>query len=166
MRRSRWLLVAVALAAIGGGVYLLAARDDRHRGQFPELKPDLAAPEGYAWEFRDGPDFYTWVLAEPVEAGKRSRSGAGVYVGHHPNPSKTAGDEGRVPGRVCGRDVTWLIERSDAPADRWVRRDVVFGYDHGPGYAPVRLHVWVWGPTEDVVAGLAGRLGDLTFSPR
>src|SRR5262245_42681177 len=43
-------------------------------GSFPELQPDLAAPAGYKWEFRDGPDFYTWVLVEPAEAGKRVRS--------------------------------------------------------------------------------------------
>jgi hypothetical protein len=166
MRRARWLLIPLVLAAVGGGLYLLAARKDRPAGQFPELQPDLAAPAGYKWEFRDGPDFYTWVLAEPAEAGKRSRSGVGVYVGHHPNPSKTAGAEGRVAGRVCGRDVTWLVERDAAAADPWVRRDVVLEYEHSPGYTPVSLHVWVWGPSEEVVAGLAGQLAGLTFSPR
>jgi hypothetical protein len=166
MRRSRWLLVALALTVIGGGVYLLAARNDHATGQFPELKPDLAAPAGYKWEFHDGPDFYTWVLAEPAEAGKRSRSGVGMYFGHHPNPSETAGAEGRVAGRVCGRDVTWLVERSDAATDPWVRRDVILDYDHGRGYMPVSLHVWVWGPSDEVVAELVAQLADITFSTR
>src|SRR5262245_52221149 len=129
MRRSRWLLITLTLTLIGGGVYVLAARNDLATGQFPELKPDLTAPAGYKWEFRDGPDFYTWVLAEPAEAEKRARSGVGIYFGHHPNPSKTAGAEGRVAGRVCGRDVTWLVERSDAGTDPWVRRDVVLEYE-------------------------------------
>lgn len=164
MRRASWLLIAVTI--LGVGWYLLPARSDRSVGRFPELKPDLVPPTGYAWTFRDGPDFYTWVLAEPADVGKRPRSVVGIYVGHYPNPSKTAGAEGRVAGRVCNRDVTWLIERSEVATDPWVRWDVVIEYEHGAGFTPVRLHVWVCGPSEDVVAGLANQLAGLTFSDR
>jgi hypothetical protein len=164
--RTRLLLIVATLASIGGGVYLLAGRDDRAAGQFPELQPDVAAPPGYEWKFRDGPDFYVWVLSEPTEGGKRANSGVGVYVGQHPNPSTTAGADGRVVGHACGRDVTWLVERSDVEADTWVRWDVVFEYTHGPGYTPVNLHLWVWGPSDAVVAGLAAHVSGLTFSPR
>jgi hypothetical protein len=160
------VIAVVALFIVGGGIYLFAGRNHPVAERFPELQPDLAAPPGYKWEFRDGPDFYVWVLSEPKEAGKRARSGIGVYVGHFPNPSKTAAAEGQIAGRVCGRDVTWLVERSDTEADPWVRRDAVIEYVHGPEYTPVKLHVWVWGPSDAVVAELADQLAGLTLSSR
>lgn len=138
----------------------------RDEGAFPELKPDLPAPDGYKWQFHNGPDFYIWFLAEPNPEGKRGPSGIGIYFGLHPNPSATAGADGRAVGRTCGREVTWLIERNDDATDRWVRQDALFDYDHGRGFRPLRLHVWVWGPTEEATANLLKRVEELKFVQR
>ncbi len=173
--RARWILILLAVAAFCTAFYLLLSRYDRPKeplpelgqtGMFPELQPELAAPVGYKWAFRDGPDFYTWLLAEPAEVGTLAKSGVGVYVGHHPNTSKTTRTEDRIAGRVCGQDVSWQVKHSDAKGEAWVRRDVVLGYEHGNGYMPVRLHVWVWGPSEKVVAALASELAELKFNTR
>jgi hypothetical protein len=139
-----------------------------HRAErrFPELRPVLDAPEGYTWEFRNGEDFYVWVLADQEMVGDRHRSGVGIYFGHHPDLSAATAATEKVAGRVAGKKVTWLVDRNEAGPDPWVRRDATLEYDHGPGFLTIVLHVWVWGQSEEQVAGLAARLEGLSFVDR
>jgi hypothetical protein len=167
MKRRWWALAAAAVVAIAAyGGYLLLRGDGRREGRFPELRPALDALPGYAWEFRDGPDFYTWVMAEGKKVGRRHRSGIGIYFGHHPNLSAAEGAAERAGGRVCGKKVTWMVDRSTDAADPWVRRDAVLSYDHGEGFQTITLHVWVWAQSEKQVAELTEQLEALSFSPR
>jgi hypothetical protein len=142
------------------------ASDLLPEGEFPELQPDLDAPPGYAWVFRDGPDFYTWVLAEGEKVGRRHPSGVGIYFGLHPNVPAAERSSERVPGRVCGTRADWLVERTQAGNEPWVRRDAVIEYEHGPGFLTIALHVWVWGRSEEQVAELARQVEELSFSLR
>jgi hypothetical protein len=134
--------------------------------RFPELQPALDVPPGYSFDFRDGPDFYTWIIAEARKVGARPRSGVGMYIGLHPDISHTQGTVERAAGKVCGRSVTWMIERAGDANEPWIRQDAVFQYEHGAGYRAVALHVWVWGPTSEVVAGLAKRLETMKLVAR
>lgn len=165
MKRRPYVVAALAVGAAAVAGYLAFGPADRSNGRFPELRPVLDPPPHYAWEFHDGPDFYVWVLADPEVVRDRARSGIGIYFGLHPNLDSAKGATERVPGRVGTQKVTWLIERADG-ADAWVRRDAVLDYDHGREFLPIRLHVWVWGPSDEQVAGLAGRLEGLSFTSR
>lgn len=166
MKRHRLIITTVVLLAVVVGSYMLLLGTDAMEGQFPELRPTLDAPPGYAWEFNDGPDFYIWLLAQSEKIGKRHRSGVGIYFGHHPNLSATEKATERVSGRACGKQVSWLVQRNQHTDDPWVRRDAVLKYDHGPGYCAIALHVWVWGMSEEQVAGLARQIEGLSFAFR
>jgi hypothetical protein len=158
----RWACGQLVIVAVLG----LAGCDERSTGQFPELRPVLEAPDGYTLTFRDGPDFYTWVLAEDRKVGGRHRSGVGIYFGLYPNLKVDESTADRLEGRLCSRDVVWWVERSDDPKDPWIRRDVVIDYEHGPGFRPIKLHCWIWGQTEEQVGTLARRVGMLSFVDR
>jgi len=134
---------------------------------FPDLRPELKAPKGYTLTYKKGPDFYTWVLSEDEKAGEKRASGIGIYFGLHPDmehvDKKTAK---QVNGTVCSQKVSWWVEVAGEAKPRSVRRDVVITYNHGKGFIPLELHFWVWGPTEEAVAGLAKQLESLKFVER
>jgi hypothetical protein len=144
----------------------LTPGESQGQGAFPELRPVLNAPKGFSLTFKDGPDFYTWVLAEDKKEGDR-RSGIGIYFGQQPNlehvDKKTAK---RVKGKVCFQEVSWWVEARNDPNTPSVRRDVVIAYDNGKGFRAIQLHLWVWGPTEKEVAALARQLETLKFVAR
>lgn len=166
MTRRRVVAVVTLAAAAAVGVCLLLGRDSRREGAFPELRPVLAVPPGYTLKFRDGPDYYTWVMTEDVKSGPRHRSGVGLYFGQHPNLSAAEQAPERIAGWVCSHPVTWWVERNVEPSDPWVRQDTVVKYNDGSGFETIALHVWVWGPTEAKVAELAKQLERLAFTPR
>lgn len=149
------------------GILLACAATASEEETFPELRPDLKAPKGYSWKFEDGPDFYTWTLAEDKKEGEEARSGIGIYFGLNPSlehiDEKTAK---KVKGKVCSQDVTWYVNASDNPKDWGVGRDAVLTYEHGKGFLAIKLHVWIWAPTEKRVTELARQLESLKMVSR
>jgi hypothetical protein len=158
-------LLSVYLVVIGLG--LAYASNGSAQEAFPELRPTLKPPTGYSWTFKDGPDFYTWVLAEGKKQGAQPRSGIGIYFGLHPNlehiDKKVAK---QLKGTVCSQEVTWWVQvREDRKWPR-IRRDVAIRYPHGKGFKGIQLHFWVWGTGEEQVAELAKHLKTLRFAAR
>jgi hypothetical protein len=120
-------------------------------------------PLEFKWEFSDVEDFCIWSLAEKDSAG-RLRSAVGIYYDNHPHWFVTNGTTVQIAGRVCSRDVTWVVERSEALDSFPVQQQAVLELEHREGFAPICLHVWVSGQTEEHVADLARRLELMSFS--
>jgi hypothetical protein len=164
MRRRRLIVVVTVMTILTGvASYFLLRGDVWVEGDFPELRPAGDAPAGYAWNFRDGPDFYTWILEDNEKAGDLTRSGIGIYFGHHPNLSTAKKTTSRIEGRAFSKKVMWMIETNDDPKEGWTRRDTLLRYDHGKGYGTILLHVWVWGQTEEQMASLLGLVENQKF---
>jgi hypothetical protein len=160
------LLLVVILCLSNCGEPLEPGISSTPNGVFPELRPLLDVPEGYTLTFRDGPDFYVWVMTDNVQVGERYRSGIGMYFGLHPNPRVDEASARQIRGQLCSRQVIWWVERIDSGQNPWVRRDAVIKYEHGKGFLPILLHVWIWGETDDRVAELARHVESLQFSKR
>jgi hypothetical protein len=153
-RRNKVIATIGAVLAAGLGGYLLFGESDRTHGRFPELRPTTEAPAGYAWEFKDGPDFYTWVMAETELVGERHRSGIGIYFGLHPERSVFEGVTEETSGRAVSQRVTWSVTRSNETTNPWVQRNALLKYNHGREFCTITLHVWVWGQTDEQVTEL------------
>jgi hypothetical protein len=167
MKRHKRLIAIVGVVLVAGICgYLLFGETDRTDGQFPELRPALEAPAGYSWEFQDGPDFYTWVMAEKEMAGDRNRSGIGIYFGLHPQRSAVENAMEQMSGRAVSRKVTWSVTRSNESNSPWVKRDTFLKYNHGREYRTIGLHIWVWGQTEEQVAELAKHVENMEVVDR
>jgi hypothetical protein len=152
----------------------LVPSTDRHDGRFADwyapggataVRPDLKAPVGFKWDFSEGEDFCVWSLTEKDSAG-RLRSAIGMYYGSHPHWFVTHGTTAQVAGRLCSRNVTWDVERSDSLDSFPIQRQAVLELEHREGFAPIYLHVWISGQTEEHVTDLARRLELMSFSSR
>jgi hypothetical protein len=134
--------------------------------KFPELRPDLKAPEESKWTFRDRIDFYTWTLAEDKKVGERPQSGFGIYFGFHPDLNVDKKVAKRVKGTAFNQEVSWWEQKSDDPKSPPVRREALLTYRHGKEYLPLELHVWIWAETDERVAELEGWIKSLKFELR
>jgi hypothetical protein len=165
-RRNKVIATIGVVLAAGLGAYLLFGETDRTHGRFPELRPTTEAPAGYAWTFKNGPDFYTWVMSETEQIGERQRSGIGIYFGLHPQRSALESATEQVAGRAVSQRVTWSITRSNDTTDPWVQRDALLKYNHGREFQTIILHVWVWGQSDDQVTELAKLVEKIEFVNR
>jgi hypothetical protein len=157
MWRSSVSLLAIIIIIVTSGD-AVSAQD-----RFPELRPDLKPPEGYRLKFRDGPDFYTWVLAPEKPADRHA--GLGMYFSLHPQPidKKVAK---QVKGTVCSCDVSWWVRISEDDKDKQIWRETIITHEHGKEYLPIQVHLWVGGGTEQEADALAELLKSLKFVPR
>lgn len=132
----------------------------------------LAVPTAYELTKERGPDFDVWHL---VPANEADGHGLGLYIGQHPQRLEPVTPVKRKKGAVGGRQVVWLVWSEEGV----IRQETQITIPRGGGSSPLRLHVWVWGETEEqvarmvqlaheleLVAGQAGAMGDVEVTTR
>jgi len=120
-----------------------------------ELMPKQGLPDGYAWLFEPGPDFYTFHAHHP----EKERSGAGLYFGRHPN-LQVPEECPEEPGRVGPTEVSWSCVESEQDGGPLFERHALFGLTPRGSEDPVWVHVWIFSNTQAeltaLLSGLAG----------
>ena len=146
MKKQTIIVLAVITFAVCG------------RGQttFPELVPKGGLPNGYAWKFHDGPDFYVYYAA-----GTNQSAGGGIYFGMQPNVSSDEKPKGTERGALGKLTVQWQIfDGSTNFAKRFYRQCLV-PYRYSQKHWEITLHAWVFANTSNEVCNLEESLQGL-----
>ena len=124
---------------------------------FPELEPHGGLPSDFAWQFKDGPDFYVYEASSP----SHPNCSVGLYFGTAPqfHPSATA--QGRS-GTLAGHPVVW----EESVVDGLHRADTVLPYRHSAAHTELAIHAWVVAPRDADLGLFRASLATVSFSPR
>ena len=111
----------------------------------------LAAPEGYEFTRRRGPDFALFYVNAPSEKGH-----VGFYLGNHPGAFDMKGAKGRsVKFRMGHRRAKWQVWTQNEGSAAMYRAQAIIErpFRIQPEYSTY-LHVFVSAPTEEDRAAL------------
>ncbi|MBC2604809.1 hypothetical protein [Pelagicoccus albus] len=143
---------ALALVTLCGCKSELASIHPNPPFEIPELIPVGGIPDSYEWKFKDGPDFYTY-LAEKGETG------VSIYFGTHPH-FEEKNRKKKDSTTLLSTRIDWLESDLDSHSVIW---EALVPYRHSPHFTELKLHLWIWGSSEEQVRDLAIGLENMSF---
>ncbi len=129
----------------------------------------INVPEGYERGLRAGEGFMVHLFRRPPQVAPPDSATLAIYVGHHPREPRPA--TLREPGRVAGRDVTWLGAwwedrgRTVYHAETQVRGLFRWPRVWRPDAQGLVVHVMAWGTDQREVERLIRAAESLRLEP-
>jgi hypothetical protein len=140
-------MFAVLVAAVSAGTA---------EGQvFPELEPRGGVSKGFRWQFKNGPDFYTYYASLPDDP----QTYVGMYFGIHPKFQPLEAKKAETTF-IAGRTVLWYDTSS--PAQKF-RREAIVDYRHSARHLELKLHIWLVAATKEKLSEMMQALSSVQF---
>ncbi len=149
------MLLVISISCIGV-LYAMFRENPIYGTRFV---PRGGLPDGYTWELWEGPDFDIY----DAKAPNSEDSGAGIYLGYHPNFPYTD-DLLRKDGFMLGTRVSWIVLDGSEETVHSFYRTTLLNYQHSL-YAPTYVHTWVYAEEEEELETLLDSLENLRIRP-